>query len=314
MQIASPGMMNPQPMQPMQPMGQQPSGGVRNPQLMAQQAMARRQYAPIEPWASSLRLVLLIFGGMLLVTFLAPWAVGGGHTMFSWTMMKAPGIGSKLWPIVIALCGLLAFVPALLEVDIGFRALGGAIAGTLLILLPFFFGGFGQPGGFALNKEWTAYAGGLGMVLASTGLLIRSQYRAAQLGRLLATIGAVLVLLTLLVPQHGHVPLVMAFKGLTAKGIPFKMKLVPVFAPIYLAILCVLALLVWLGPDTSAGAEIISWLFITFGSLWLFITMALGSFKGIGHNPMAIYMLFDIAGILALATYGYSTIAGKYLE
>jgi hypothetical protein len=311
MQIASPQMMGAGPQPQPQPQGQQQR---LSPQQMMQQAAARRTIAPVEPWAATLKLFCMIFGGMLVLTFVLPWAVGGGHTSFSWSMMKMPGAGPKVWPILLLLAGLIAFIPGILaNLEMGFRALGAAIAGTILTLLPLILGPFPVGGGFV--KEWHLWVWTLGMVSASTGLLIRGQYRAASFGKILATVGALMILATLLIPDHGQVPLVGLFKALGSKE-PFKQKLVEIIPQIVLALLCVLSFLVWLGPETSAGGTILSWLFISFPAFWMaFLPLLIvRKFEGIGHEPAKLYMLVNALGIPALITYGYSSIVGKYLE
>ena len=67
--------------------------------------------------------------------------------------------------------------------------------------------------------------------------------------------------------------------------------------------LVLVALFVWLGPDTNAGGAFFSWLFITFASLWILMPMVLSSFKGVGQAPIAIYLIVDVAGFLALGAF-----------
>ena len=60
---------------------------------------------------------------------------------------------------------------------------------------------------------WQALVPLVGVALLIPGLLVRNEYVESTLSRVLVTIGVIAVLLPLLVPDHGEIPLVVAVQG-----------------------------------------------------------------------------------------------------
>ena len=261
---------------------------------------------PIEPWAESLKTLMLVFGVLLVACFVAPWKVLPGETVFSWTLLGADGMpaSAKILPILLATTGVLAVVLGALPLATLIRGFAAAGVG----LAPVVYGAVAPP--FA----WQELLGVIGAVTLVSGLLVRSQYTGAMLGRIMATVGAVCVLLPLLVPEGGAVPLVEAFKALGSN------HTLPAIAMILPALLALVSMLVWLPPPGQAGTHIIAWIIIVLplvtGILgWL----QAGEDAGIGATLKVnldgiLYMPMAAMAWTALVGYGVATVAGKQLE
>jgi hypothetical protein len=320
--------MHQQPMQPMhqqpmhqqpmhqQPMMQGPSG--QRPQYLASQS-ARREMSPTEPWAGSLRAMLIIFGIAMLVMFAAPLSFEPMRFMWQDLTSSLP-LKAKLWPLLFGGLGVLSLLFGLLPVPTSIRGVIAAIVGITPVVVAATMGGMPGAGGeLGMNMGgWQAYAVLAGLVLAPTGLLLRSAYRQAILGRLLATIGGLALLAPFLIPERGALPIVQMFQSLGGGG-GLKMQL----AIIWMLVLPVSALLgiimSWLPSGTSGGTGFFAWMLIlwTAGLILVGLVVAITSGADIGgivKQPGVLYALVCTLGFSALAAYGLATIFGKSLE
>src|SRR5690606_17595609 len=267
--------------------------------------IADRGGVPGEPWAESLKTLMLVFGVLLVACFVAPWKVVPGQTVFSWTILGSEGPASmKILPILLAATGVLAVVLGALPLATLPRGFAAAGIG----LVPVVYGAVSPP------LVWQELLGVIGAVTLVAGLLIRSQYTGAILGRLLATVGALCMLLPLLVPEGGAVPLVEAFKGLGSnRTIAALLLIVP-------ALLALVSLLVWLPPPGRAGAHVIAWIVIVWPLLaGVLMWINAGESAGMGaalKSNLDGFLYIPMAGMAwgALVGYGVATVAGKQLE
>ena len=102
---------------------------------------------------------------------------------------------------------------------------------------------------------WLVLVPMIGVLVLVPGLLIRHEYRDALLPRFLVTLGALAVLVPLLLPQHGAIPLVSVFKALIEA--PGMKKIDPAFA-LALVTIVVMAFLAWL-PAPARRAYRFRW-------------------------------------------------------
>lgn len=269
-----------------------------------------RPLIPFEPWAEGIRTLLLVYGVLLIACFVAPWAVGDGGTTFSWTLIKAPGAAAKLTPLLIVSTGLFA-------VAIGAIPMPPVPRGWVCMLI-----GLGPL--VALNTvpsfSWRAMLGLVGAALLVGGLLIRSRYTDASLGRLLATVGVLMVLAVYLIPEGGQVPLVGTFKLLGSA--PGKGKVAAIIgggmgSGVLPIVVVLLALLVWLPGPSRAGSSWLAWILILYpviASLTLLIIGGnmLGTLKA--SLAQVVYIPTAISAWLAFSGYGLATVTGKSLE
>lgn len=264
---------------------------------------------PHEPWTESIKTLLLVYGVLLVACFVAPWAVGEGQTTFSWTLLKAPGFAAKLRPIAIIATGLIAVGLGAVPMS----TMGRGVVALLIGLAPI----------IALSTvpefDWRGAVGAVGLIVLVAGLLVRSRYTGATLGRALATAGVVIVLAMYLIPESGVVPLVAMFKALGA--LPGKAKVAIIFGgfgggvlPLVIVLVC---LLVWLPGPGAAGTGILAWTVIIWGIAASLVALLVGG--NIGATLKAsldgvIYMPVAMSAWLAFAGYGAATVLGKSLE
>jgi hypothetical protein len=264
---------------------------------------------PIEPWVESIKTLLLVYGVLLVACFVAPWAVGEGQTTFSWTLLKAPGFAAKLLPSSIIATGLIAVLLGAIPMDTQVRGIIALVIGlgplVALTTVPSF--------------EWRGTVMVVGQVLLVTGLLLRSQYAHAMLGRALATVGVVVVLALYLIPENGVLPLVGMFKGLGA--VPGKAKVAFIIGawggsvvPLVITLAC---LLVWIPGPGAAGTGILAWTVIVWAIVAAIVGLLLQEAIGaeLKSNLSAfIYTPVALSAWLAFAGYGSATVFGKSLE
>jgi hypothetical protein len=274
--------------------------GARPPYLASE--TNRRASAPVEPWAEALKTLMLVFGVLLIACFVAPWRVMSGQTVFSWTLLGSDmPVALKIIPILLAATGVMAVVLGALPMSVlprGFAAAGIGLAPIVY-------------GAVTPSFEWQGLLSLVGAVTLVSGLLVRSQYTGALAGRIMATIGAICVLLPLLIPDGGQVPLVGAMKALGSN------QTVPALALLVPALLALVAMIVWLPPPTHAGAHIAAWLFI----VWPLVTSILLWLNG-GHLSdtlrggldTVLYLPIAAMAWAALAGYGVASVVGKQLE
>jgi hypothetical protein len=295
------------PAQPMRPAGEKP-------RYLASQSAAR-DMAPTEPWAGSLRLMMILFGLAYILTFIAPDHIGDNMT-FGWSILTAEGVplSAKLGPLTMAAGGVLALLFGLLPVPTSARGIVAVIAGLAPIIVSIAVGGgmkFGGPMG-----GWQGYVLLGGLIVAPAGLLIRSQYRSAGLGRIMSIVGAGLILALFLVPDHGSIPVVEMAKSLGGgHGLDFG-----TIWMLVLALSAALGLILCLMPSSmSAGTGLIAKIIMC----WMFGLLLFGLIKGIVDGapvgalfkqPQLLLRMIDALAVFMLSGYGLATVFGKSLE
>jgi hypothetical protein len=305
----------PQQYQPPQPQYQAPVG--QRPQYLASQSAAR-ELSPSEPWAGSLRAMMIVFGIALLVSFAAPMAFGDGGMQFMWKQLTAGGgfTTAKLWPLIIGVSGLVTLLFGVLPVPTAARGVVAALVGVGAVVAGLTAGGLGA-GGSPAGGGWQAYATVGGLVLGATGLLVRSKYRGAMLGRLLATIGCGAILAAMLVPVGGSIPLINMIKQLGGGGgLGF-----PTLIGLLVVLVAALGLIMsWMPSSTGAGTGFFAWVLILAPfllMLCMLIVQPLIDSEPIGNivkQPGRLYMAVDVLAYAALSAFGLATIFGKSLE
>jgi hypothetical protein len=162
--------------------------------------------------------------------------------------------------------------------------------------------------------DWRALIGLVGAVTLVSGLLVRSQHPGETIGRLLATIGAICVLLQVLIPEGGAVPLVYLFKAIGQGSAQMTVLGIINLLPVVLALL---AFLVWLPPPGQAGAHIMAWAWIALPLVSGIATWLAGDQLGDTLKTglaIIIYVPLAIAAWTALTGYGVATVVGKQME
>jgi len=287
-----------------------------SPPFLASRTAARAG-RPIEPWKDSLRLMMFIWGGALIVAFMTP--VTTSPEIGFWFQAIIDGEGAaKLFPLLMVAVGLLSIVLAAIPTSPSPRGLIAALLGLCGILIPDLL--LLSKGEFGLGQI-LHLVGLVGLLTIVPGLLLRSEYRDSIMPRIMVTIGALAILAPMLIPQGDGLPLVDMFKALI--DAPGKGKVVAILAlgPVLLALLSLLA---WLPAPSGGGAKVFAWLFMIWGAIALYTSLLVQGNIGdvVGGSPY-LALIAWVAGIggkivgtayIVLVGFGLATVLGKKLE
>lgn len=141
---------------------------------------------------------LRVFGLVLLIQWFIPYVVSGPYTMWSWD-----AFGKTVWSLLAGLgFTLIGFLPALSEmVNERLRFIIAFGAGIVGVLWSFASPGFYQLTGF----------GALGLIALTVGLFLWARNGFSGLARSLTMSGALSLVLGLLLPLNGQMPLAALF-------------------------------------------------------------------------------------------------------
>jgi hypothetical protein len=273
------------------------------PPYLASQTAARAGH-PIEPWKDALRIVMFVWGALTLCAFVTPMSLD--PIGFNWDAIIHANGTDKLPPLIIAAVGVLAVVIAGIPMAALPRGILAAVLGLAGIFVPKLIHG---------APPWQELLGLIAILALVPGLLLRNEYTESLLARILVTVGVICLLVPLLLPDHGEVPLVAMFKGLL--DAPGKMKIGPALE-LGLIVIAVMSLLAWMPGPATGGAKVFAWLLILWPTLISQIALLLVQ----GHlgdvvkeSPFRATMSWaPAAAYMALVGYGLATTFGKQLE
>lgn len=280
---------------------------------------AARAGRPIEPWKDSLRLMMFIWGGALIVAFMVP--VSTSPDFLFQQIIDGEGT-AKLPPLLMAAVGLLSIVLAAIPMSPSPRGLIAGLLGVAGIVVPELL--LLSKGEFGLGQIMEIVSL-VGYLLVVPGLLLRSEYQDSIMPRIMVTIGALCVLATYLIPQgEGGLPIVGLFEMLIDAPGKAKVGAILFLGP---ALLALLSLLVWLPAPGSAGSKVFAWLWIMWGAVILYTALLVKGNIGsvVEANPYAALVSWVAGGgfpplsihgaaYLALTGWGLATVFGKKLE
>lgn len=281
-----------------------PVGVPSRPAEVAHGVPVRRQTAraiPTEPNRTALRVVLAVFGVLLLGAFAVPVQVKP-VSVFNWDALVASTSTAELVRILALVGGgALALVVALIPMPTVVRAVLALGLGLSVIGLQL---------GLGPTPEWQEVASIVGTLCLVVGLLLRHDYTESIGARLAVTVGALTVLAVYLVPIHGEVPLAAAAGALGSnRTVPALLVLVP-------AVLAVLSLLAWLGANTRAGAVWLAWLVLAWPVIAYGLTLLnTDRFEDlIAARPGTLVGWVPLIAWPVLACYGIAAMVAKKLE
>jgi hypothetical protein len=246
-----------------------------------------------DPFVKSLRLVMLVFGILCLVMFVTP--VSASPLGFTFDMISGGEISALVVTLLPAIIGVVAILFSVIPMPTQVR---GGIAAALMLAATIY------PITLHGDPQWQQIMF-VAPFLIVGGLMFRHAYPAAVLGRVVTTVGTLMLLAPLLVPVGSDIPLLMMFKAaFAASGGALVIALVQL-VPIVLAIVGML--LVWIPAPSLAGAKIIAWLMIMWG-----LVTALTKLIVVGHiadvvkaAPQASLLGWILsAAMLAIGGYG----------
>ena len=281
------------------------------PQYQATHSVPARAGRPIEPWKDALRIMMFVWGGVLVLAFLTPTALSPELTFHFHKIIDGAGL-AKLDPLVLAAVGLLSIVLAAIPMSSVPRGLMAGLMGLTGLLLPTI-----VDLANGADFQWQPMVGLLGMLLLIPGLFLRHEYREALLPRLLITFGALAVLAPELVPNNDAMPLVEHFKAvIDAEGAA---KVEHVLAIVQVLIV-VATLLAWLPSPSTGGAKLFAWLLILWVAVAAVVELVLAVVDStigvrLELSPYGTLMAWaPIAAYLVLVGYGFVSVLGKQLE
>jgi hypothetical protein len=224
----------------------EPSGAHRPP-ILASESLREELY-PTQPGRGAIRVWFLVAALLLGGSFAIPISLGKSP-VFAWDLLgKLDGLGFA-WALYPAAAAVLLLALAALPLPYVARGLLGVlVGGTAFVLV----GLGGMKLGIGAIKQlevWRLALFVAGVILVPAAWLHRRRYVKSVLARLVALLGAALIVVPLVVPTAGQVPLVgiveLARKGSSGVGLA-------VVAGAYLLIAAT-ALLAFLPSSTRAG-------------------------------------------------------------
>ncbi len=281
------------------------------PQYQATHSTPERAGRPIEPWKDALRIMMFIWGGVLILAFLTPTGLVPDLKFHFNTIIDGAGT-QKLEPLVLVAVGLLSIVLAAIPMSSLPRGLIAGLMGLTGLLMPTILG-------LADGKDlvWQDLVGLVGMIALIPALLLRHEYRESIMPRIMITVAVLMVLVPELVPVNEQIQLVDNFKAIIdAEG---DGKIMPIIE-VLKVLLVVATLLAWLPSPSSGASKLFAWLLIPYGALvtltLLFLALGGDQFGALLElSPYAALMVWaPIASYLVLVGYGFATVLGKQLE
>ena len=276
------------------------------PYHASQSLMQHRR--PIDPWRDSLRAMLFIWGVLLLAAFATPLTTKPSLTFLWNTILDGEG-KARLPPMVIAAVGLLSVIIAVIPMPTAPRGVIATLLGLAGILVPILIVGV---------PPWQVLLVLVGTLLMIPGLIIRSEYVGSMLPRVMVTLGALAMLLPLLLPEGGAIPLISHFKQVI--DLPGSAKVIPALELGEVVIVILALLFAWMPAPVNGGAKLWAWLIILW-SLVLHLTgVLLAGHLGdaIVSSPHAALVPWIYGGLgaayLVIIGYGLASALGKQLE
>jgi hypothetical protein len=301
----------PQPMAPpMSGMGIQGPNHGYSPQALGQ---AQAQYlggaarvhnanAPIEPWKDALPIVMIAWGIATLVAFAVPLSI---HPLvFNWDMIIHGEGAQKLPMLVVAALGLLGVVIGAIPMSPLPRGILAALLGISTVVVPLAVLGAAPP--------WQLLVPLVGIGLLIPGQLLRNEYVESTLARVLVTLGVIGVLLPLLIPEHGQIPLVSLLKAVINGNIHSDTVLA-----LATIVFVVVNLLAWMPGPATAGGKVFAWIWIL--APFIVTGISLGANASqipdvIKQSPATLVAWVPMTTAAAFIGYGLATVFGKQLE
>jgi hypothetical protein len=258
---------------------------------------------PIEPWRDSLRVMMFVWGVVLLAAFVTP--TGSNPMKFHWnTIADAAGKG-KVPPLILVSVGLLAIILGAMPLATIARGALAAVLGLAGIWVPLL---------LETLPGWRALLPLVAILTLVPGLLVRNEYRDSIVPRILVTVGVVCFLLPELIPQGGQIPLVGHFKQLI--DAPGKGKIAPAIDLVMIVVI-VLSLLAWMPGPATGGAKVFAWILILAPVVHHVVHLLTSEGIGGAIKAQPYESLMSWAPMVAYSVfvgYGLATVFGKQLE
>lgn len=269
------------------------------PYISSSPSQVARVYG--DPWLTPLRLVMFVWGLVLLAVFATPLSLD--PITFHWDGIDKLGTTAQLLTLLSPAIGLLALIMSLLPMPTRARGVLAALLGLAGLIVPIVIIGEMPP--------WQMLLVLGGTLVLFVGLVLRNTHTDSLLARGLVTAGVICVLLPYLVPLHGEIALVNTFKVLVAG--PGKARIMPIVEVVLIS-LVVMSLLAWIPPPATGGAKVFAWTIL----LWDTCARALGAIVVTGDivdvaktTPVGLDAWAELAALVAIAGYGLAVTVSR---
>ncbi len=260
--------------------------------------------APASDPLGSLRTWSLVWGVLILVTFLLPIRLS--PLTFEFLELGdvfGGGVQGILAVMMIPTVGLLAIVFGAIPMSTLARGIACALIGLA---------SFGVALAFAEHIAWQQIVDLVAPILLLTGLILRSGYPGSLLARILVTLGSLATLALALIPLNGGgVPIV---DKLTALGGMDTRHLVQTVLELLELVLAVAALLAWLPRTASGAAKPIYFMLLVLIAITPTVGMIIEMGGDVVQSPALLLGWSGTFATLGLATYGLGAMFGKLGE
>lgn len=256
-----------------------------------------------DPWAGTIKWLLMAFGVVMLLCLVVPWQLGDSP-QFAWDLFDAGG-PFRTFAITIAATGVAAVALAARPVDTVVRGWASIVIGL-------------GPIAWAVARrgsdfDWRSLVIMLSLVMLAAGFLLRGQRRMSLIARAACTLGFVGLILAYVTPDHGQMHLARIMDRLD--HVSGKLKLVPLLdmAPLVVG---ALGLLAWRAPAAGRRASDLAWLAILVLPLGMMVNVVvlLGEERFGVFVRQQLFLLIQlpiiITGWMALAAHGLAIVAG----
>ncbi|HEX4449727.1 MAG TPA: hypothetical protein VH143_02600 [Kofleriaceae bacterium] len=296
------------PSQPPPIFGMPANGYPASPPPAYAQRASMRMAAAVEPWRDSLKLVMIVWGLLVIAVLATPRSLD--PLTFSWDQL-VHGQGTARIPFLLhAALGVLGVIVALLPMPAIARGTLALVLGLAAIFVP-----IGLSGSL---PEWHMLVVLVSMLLIVPGLLLRAAYTDSIVPRILVTLCVIAFIVPWVIPDSSGIPLVNELKALM--DAPGKDKIPHVLAIARVA-LVVLSLLVWIPGPASAGGTVFAWLImlgigvgVSLVDTGIALALADDPVAALTKTPSAELVWIIPTACLAFVGYGLATVVGKQLE
>ncbi len=280
------------------------SGPTGQPAYLAMRN-AGREGRPRDPYRDSLRVLVLIFGVLVVARLAVPQSTTP-MTMGFTQLFDGTGL-ALVTSLAIAAMGVLGILLSFVPMPSAARGAVVGLLGTLVMVVP------QVQQVMAHSFQWQSVLAVVAMVLLLPGLVLRSKYTDATLPRLLVTLGVLAYLATVLVPDGHGIPLVNDMQAVIRGAFP-----TAVLFRLITTVLVILSLLAWLPTPGTGGAGLWFWLLVLLVLAMHVLELVFGNGNiGAMISTMPAVALFQWAipaTAMVFVGYGWAAALGKSLE
>jgi hypothetical protein len=263
-----------------------------------------RPGVPIDPWRRGLRVMMIVWGAVMLAAVATP--VSTDPLVFQWDQIMARQGTPEIIIMMFGAIGLLGLLLGLIPMITLPRGIFAALLGLAGFVVPIVLDGE--------LPDWRHLMKLVAALCLVSGLLVRNEYTDSVLARILVTFGAACALLPYLVPADGQIVLIEDFKQVINLGGTDKVPALLVLAHL---VIVLMSLLAWVPSPATGGAKVFAWLIIGWAAVIAYTFLALDAnivtkIKTAPFDALVRWVPDTVCQVLA--GYGIAAVIGKQLE